>query len=244
MPELAIGTALPTGLVKDILASAIEIGYRHIDLADRYASMDFVAGMYNNPTEYFLAVKDGLREGMLRAGIRRHDMWITLKASGDIPGTLDRFGLDYVDVCIAPPIVLRDSKGLRPSRVRHWGVENVRGNEVVSDDIEYVQLQAKNTSDIDAWIQRGRHVQLYSAVSALEGGEPYLVPVEDREAVIRYFMARYICKQSNTLIVGSQTGSSLKRNMEILAEVMSDECRVGDADMRVTRRLLKTAIDR
>jgi diketogulonate reductase-like aldo/keto reductase len=240
MPALAIGTALPTILVRGVIAAAIKLGYRHIDLAFRYAHMSFIEGMPSNrPDEYFREVREGFSEGMIEAVIRREDMWITLKAP-DLEEALEKFGLEYVDVFIPSQV---DVVSASP-KVRNWGVENLPGDASVPDEIRYVQLQANRMDDIQRWIAREKHVQLFSAVSALHNGEPYLVTVVDRESVVRYLLARFVYRKGNTLIVGTQTGASLQRNIAILSEVEAEDGAVRRIDELTTFENLPHSIRR
>jgi hypothetical protein len=78
--------------ITDVIASAIENGYRHIDCA--YA--------YGNQVE----IGAGIREGLRRTGLAREDLWITSKLwnnrhgneEGAIRETLSQLGLDYLDL--------------------------------------------------------------------------------------------------------------------------------------------------
>ena len=143
----------------------------------------------------------------------REDLWITLKGT-NIDADLSSFGFDYVD-CYIPSSL---SKALTSSNVRFWGAENIPCTEDIPDKISIIQIQANRESDIQGWIGRGMHVQLFSAISALNRGEPYDIDLELREMVVQYLLTMYVRDKGITLIVGSQTGSSLSRNQELLIE--------------------------
>jgi hypothetical protein len=213
MPELAIGTALPTFLVENVVYDALKCGYRHIDTATRYADMPFLGplGSVNRAEEFVGALRRGLIRGMKDFDISREKLWITLK--GDtLDADLTLFGFEYVD-CYIPS---SRGKTLASPKVRFWGAENISCTETVPDEITIIQIQANREADIQGWIDRGLHVQLFSAISALNGGEPYAIEPSVREMVVQYFLTKYVREQGNTLIVGSQTGSSLIRNRELL----------------------------
>lgn len=213
MPELAIGTALPTFLVEDILYKALKCGYRHIDTATRYASMSFT-GPENVQADFVNAIQQGMRRAMRDFKIPRSELWITLK--GQNPDVdLQLFGFDYVD-CYIPQTVGQETVFASPN-VRFWGAENISPAQSVPDEITIIQIQANRESDIEGWIRRGRSIQLFSAVSALNHGDLFAVSEENRNMIVEHFLTTYVRGKGNTLIVGSQTGSSLEKNVELLA---------------------------
>jgi alcohol dehydrogenase (NADP+) len=65
IPILGLGTARLSVNTSEVIASAIENGYRHIDCA-------FV---YGNQRE----IGKGIKEGLKRTGLNRTDLWITSK---------------------------------------------------------------------------------------------------------------------------------------------------------------------
>lgn len=93
IPQIGLGTY---GLRGDegagVIASAIELGYRHLDTAARYENEEAVG------------------EGIRRAGVDRDALYVTTKLDGQWQGgeravaglaaCLDRLGLDYVDLLL------------------------------------------------------------------------------------------------------------------------------------------------
>src|ERR1700753_3369971 len=69
IPILGIGTARLSVNTSEVIASAIENGFRHIDCAF----------MYGNQKDVCLGIKEGLK----RTGLSRKDLWITSKLGND-----------------------------------------------------------------------------------------------------------------------------------------------------------------
>jgi alcohol dehydrogenase (NADP+) len=71
-PILGLGTwgmELTGGNVTEMIASAIQIGYRHLDCATYYGNQKLIA--------------PGIKEGLRRTGLDRGDLWITSKLWND-----------------------------------------------------------------------------------------------------------------------------------------------------------------
>jgi alcohol dehydrogenase (NADP+) len=92
IPIMGIGTARIKDNATEVVASAIENGFRHIDCAF----------MYSNQRE----VGKGIQEGLKRTGLQRKDLWITSKLGNDrhsraafaLNETLEQLGLSYLDL--------------------------------------------------------------------------------------------------------------------------------------------------
>ncbi len=93
IPRIGLGTwPLKDAEAERVVAEAIEVGYRHVDTALRYGNED--------------AVGRGLRV----SGVDRDQVWVTTKLDGpsqgggkardDLRGSLDRLGLDRVDLLL------------------------------------------------------------------------------------------------------------------------------------------------
>jgi alcohol dehydrogenase (NADP+) len=72
IPQLGLGTfglTLSQSNTTEVIADAIQMGYRHIDAAAIYENEDSV-GL-------------GIAEGLRRTGLRREDIWVTTKLWND-----------------------------------------------------------------------------------------------------------------------------------------------------------------
>ena len=102
IPQLGLGTyGLWNEEGSEVIARAIELGYRHVDTAARY--------------ENEVAVGEGLR----RSGVERSELYVTTKLDGEWQGEdravaglaacLERLGLEYVDLLLIHwPLPQRD----------------------------------------------------------------------------------------------------------------------------------------
>jgi 2,5-diketo-D-gluconate reductase A len=102
IPQVGAGTwPLNDTEAADVVATAIEVGYRHLDTATRYGN------------------EAGVGEGIRRSGIAREELFVTTKLDGEFQGSdravgglraaLDRLQLDYVDLLLIHwPIPARD----------------------------------------------------------------------------------------------------------------------------------------
>jgi len=103
IPQVGAGTwPLNDADAADVVATAIEVGYRHIDTATRYGN------------------EAGVGEGIRRSGIAREKLFVTTKLDGQFQGddraigglhaALGRLGTDYVDLLLIHwPLPQRDA---------------------------------------------------------------------------------------------------------------------------------------
>jgi 2,5-diketo-D-gluconate reductase A len=93
IPQIGLGTWPLRGEDAAVaVASAIGLGYRHVDTAVRYGN------------------EDGVGEGIRRSGVPREELFITTKVDGEfqgddkavagLEGSLARLGLDHVDLLL------------------------------------------------------------------------------------------------------------------------------------------------
>lgn len=102
IPQVGAGTwPLNDGEAADVVATAIDVGYRHIDTATRYGN------------------EAGVGEGIRRSGIAREELFVTTKLDGEFQGedraigglraALERLGTSYVDLLLIHwPLPARD----------------------------------------------------------------------------------------------------------------------------------------
>src|SRR5260370_17385296 len=130
IPAVGLGTmALMDAVCVDTVETALWVGYRHIDTAERY----------RNEGE----VGEGLRRGLRAAGIAREDVFVTTKvfhdqlAGADFERSLDqslkKLELSWVDLLLihwpSPNVPLKETLGVlckakRDGRAKHIGVAN------------------------------------------------------------------------------------------------------------------------
>jgi alcohol dehydrogenase (NADP+) len=65
IPQLGFGTWYIFNDTVNVVASAIENGFRHIDCAKSYTNQ--------------VEIGKGIKEGLRRSGLKRQDLWITSK---------------------------------------------------------------------------------------------------------------------------------------------------------------------
>jgi 2,5-diketo-D-gluconate reductase B len=130
IPAIGLGTmTLMDAVCVQAVETALRLGYRHIDTAERY----------NNEA----AVGEGLQHGMRAAGLQRDDIFVTTKVYQDklapadfqrsVDQSLDKLKLPFVDLLLihwpSPSVPLADTlaalcEAKRDGRARHVGVAN------------------------------------------------------------------------------------------------------------------------
>ena len=130
IPALGLGTmTLKEVACIDAVRSALQLGYRHLDTAERYGNEEWVG--------------EGLRQGLAATGLKREDIFVTTKvywdklAPGDfersVADSLQKLGLPWVDLLLIhwnnPKVPLADSIGSlcrakESGQARHIGVAN------------------------------------------------------------------------------------------------------------------------
>jgi 2,5-diketo-D-gluconate reductase B len=130
IPAIGLGTMTLTGSVcVEAVKTALRLGYRHVDTAERYG----------NEAE----VGEGLQQGLRAAGLAREEVFVTTKvyhdklAAADFQRSFDeslaKLRLPWVDLLLihwpSPKVPLAETLGVlckarRDGRARHVGVAN------------------------------------------------------------------------------------------------------------------------
>src|SRR5215468_6972962 len=130
IPAIGLGTmTLKEQVCIDAIKTALRLGYRHLDTAERYGNEEWVG--------------EGLRQGLAASGLKRQDVFVTTKVYWDklAPGDFERsveeslakLKLPWVDLLLIhwnnPKVALADSIGAlctakRKGQARHIGVAN------------------------------------------------------------------------------------------------------------------------
>jgi diketogulonate reductase-like aldo/keto reductase len=130
IPAIGLGTmTLKDQVCVDIVKTALKLGYRHLDTAERYGNEEWVG--------------EGLHQGLAASGLKREDVFVTTKvywdklAPGDfeksVEESLKKLKLPWVDLLLIhwnnPKVPLSDSiKSLcsakKQGQARHVGVAN------------------------------------------------------------------------------------------------------------------------
>jgi len=130
IPAIGLGTmTLKEQVCIDAIKTALRLGYRHLDTAERYGNEEWVG--------------EGLRQGLAASGLKREDVFITTKVYWDklAPGDFERsveeslakLKLPWVDLLLIhwnnPKVALTDSisalcAAKRKGQTRHIGVAN------------------------------------------------------------------------------------------------------------------------
>jgi 2,5-diketo-D-gluconate reductase B len=130
IPTIGLGTmTLKDAVCVDAVKTALGLGYRHIDTAERYGNE--------------VAVGEGLQQGFAASGLKREDVFVTTKvyhdklAAADFERSFDeslkKLKLPWVDLLLIhwanPDVPLAETIGVlckakREGRTRHIGVAN------------------------------------------------------------------------------------------------------------------------
>ena len=130
IPAIGLGTmTLKDAVCIEAVTTALRLGYRHLDTAERYGNE--------------VAVGEGLQQGLRAAGLKRADVFVTTKVYQDkltaadfersVSESLQKLKLSYVDLLLIhwpnPTVPLAESIGALckergAGRTRHIGVAN------------------------------------------------------------------------------------------------------------------------
>ncbi len=218
MPGLSFGTSSVGSSInlKNYLNDALNIGYRHIDIKQRYANI-----LNMELEEYLNIIKEEIQN------VPRDKLWITWLGILPIELVIEKLDCQYIDTVLSPKnfneeyILELKSK---PELVKNIGIENIYDFNIINElkekyNINTLQIQAKLEHDelIQNCNSIGVKVQLYAINSPIWNAQIFdnTIPENaiDRNMLAKYFMNKYI-PNGNTIIVSSLTGSSIIPNFE------------------------------
>gem|GEM_PF-1593887 len=160
MPTLGLGTwPMDDAEAERVVALALELGYRHIDTAVRYGN------------------ERGVGRGIAASGLPRDEVFVTTKVDGEhqggdravdgLRGSLDRLGLEYVDLLLIHwPLPARDLyvdtwrtfERLRDAGLaRSIGVSNFKPAHLERLARETETLPAVNQVQLNPYVTREDH---------------------------------------------------------------------------------------
>jgi 2,5-diketo-D-gluconate reductase B len=236
MPAIGFGTS-SLGACGEIVATALRLGYRHIDTAWKYGT------------------ERGVGEGMRASGVPRSEIFLTTKVSheylrtGDfarsVEESLRNLGVDFVDLLLVhwpnPEIPLGEpiaalAKAKRQGLTRHIGVANF--NIAMLDEAirlcpePLVNLQAEYHAHLDqtkltrACRQRGL---IFTAYCPLGRGrllrDPVLAEIAARKRrPIAQIALRWLIQQGNIIpIPRSSNAARMAENLDVFDFALTDE---------------------
>ena len=240
MPRLSYGTVQGTGnSMKNNLILALQSGYRHIDIKQRYAE---VLGL--SLLEYLQYIREAIEE----TDIPREELWITWNGNYNIEEIIEQLNCNYIDTVIAnynikSLIPLRNSK-----LIKNLAVENIYNFEelqVLHEEyqINTLQIQAhiKNDELIQQCNKIGIKVQLYGINSSLRNLEIFPNEYDDYIYLINnitiYYMLKYV-PSGNVIIVSSINGDSIPKNIDNYQDILDGTIDESSIDISRIERIL------
>jgi 2,5-diketo-D-gluconate reductase B len=236
IPAIGFGTS-SLGDCGEIVATALKLGYRHIDTAWKYGT------------------ERGVGEGMRASGVARREIFLTTKVSheylraGDFARSVDEslrtLGVDFVDLLLVhwpnPEIPLSEpipalARAKRQGLTRHIGVANF--NIAMLDEAvrlcpeQLVNLQAEYHAHLD---QRKlieacrRHGLIFTAYCPLGRGrllrDPVLADIAARKGrPLAQIALRWLVQQGNIIpIPRSSNPARMAENLGVFDFALTEE---------------------
>jgi len=236
IPAIGFGTS-SLGDCGEIVATALKVGYRHIDTAWKYGT------------------ERGVGEGMRASGVPRRDIFLTTKVSHEylraddfarsVEQSLKNLGVDFVDLLLVhwpnPDIPLREpipalAKAKRQGLARHIGVANF--NIAMLDEAirlcpePLVNLQAEYHAHLDqtklteACRKRGL---IFTAYCPLGRGrllrDPVLADIAARKGrPLAQIALRWRVQEGNIIpIPRSARAARVAENLEVFDFALTDD---------------------
>jgi 2,5-diketo-D-gluconate reductase A len=242
IPQVGAGTwPLNDAEAADVVATAIEVGYRHIDTATRYGN------------------EAGVGEGIRRSGLPREELFVTTKLDGEFQGggralgglhaALERLGTGYVDLLLIHwPLPGRDEyvdtwrtfeKLHADGLARAIGVSNFTAAHLDRLAAETTVVPAVNQIQISPAIERleqrayddahGIVTQSWSPLGGRKGAgsllaEPVLVDIAARlDRTPAQVVVRWHVQQGLVVIPKSSDRTRLAQNLDVFSFELSAE---------------------
>ena len=236
IPAIGFGTS-SLGDCGEIVATALKLGYRHLDTAWKYGT------------------ERGVGEGIRASGVRRDEIFLTTKVSHEylrtddfarsVDESLENLGVDYVDLLLVhwpnPEIALHESiaalaKAKRQGLARHIGVANF--NIALLDEAirlcpePLVNLQAEYHAHLDqtklvaACRQRGL---IFTAYCPLGRGrllrDPVLAEIAARKGwTLAQIALRWLIQQGNVIpIPRSSNPKRMAENLDVFGFSLTED---------------------
>lgn len=232
IPQIGLGTwPLDDEQVADVIVTAAELGYRHIDTATKYGN------------------EAGVGEGVRRSGIPREEFFVTTKLDGHFQGeqravggldaALERLGTDYVDLLLIHwPL---PGRGLyvdtwktferlhREGRARAIGVSNFLPEHLDALAAETGVVPAANQIQISPYVprdaqladdaERGIVTQAYSPLGG-SGADVLREPVVEQIAAVHertpaQVVLRWHVQRGIVPVPKSSSPARLRANLEV-----------------------------
>jgi diketogulonate reductase-like aldo/keto reductase len=237
MPQICFGTVQYN--LNETLNMALDIGYRHIDGAEDYATQNYE----DNPIEYYNIIKDAIKK------IPRQNLWITWKARKItiemIQEAIRKLDCGYIDLflvhygCGTDPDFIEFKKAKSANLIRYYGVSNCEDLDEIKrlkreHDIYANQIQARPPNgiagnrkliDFKNFIQECNKlnikIMLFGSMSGITNLHDYSSVFPYLEDINKYYIQRYILHTPNVLMVGSTYGAHLETNLKGINEILS-----------------------